>query len=332
MNKIVLISCYFGKFPNYIDLFFQSCSKNPKIDFIVFSDQRYEKHISNVNIVNMSFEQLKKLFIKKLQTDIVLDRPYKICDYRPAFGCIFQEYIKEYLFWGHCDLDMIFGDIMKFIPENVLEDCDKIYQLGHLSLYRNTETNNNRFRLEGGQSFQDVIATPTSCIFDEVMGIQTKFDLLKVPTYKSRDYADIISKKYQFNLSDSYVDKHIKNNYKYQVFYWENGRIFRAAYVNGNIKHDEFNYIHFAKRDMPVNFSNSAYAFYITNKGFFYKEVNDRVTLDTITKYNSKSFMKNLKFYFMFKKRRWQMRLEKYIVNKIATKRRKKLFNNNANY
>ena len=44
-----------------------------------------------------------------------VNSPYKLCDYKPVYGLIFDEDLQDYDFWGHCDVDLIFGDIRKFI-------------------------------------------------------------------------------------------------------------------------------------------------------------------------------------------------------------------------
>ena len=65
------------------------------------------------------------------------------------YGEIFEDYLLGYDFWGMCDMDMIFGDLSRFITTDILEKHDKIYQLGHLTLYRNNKEVNGRFRLDG---------------------------------------------------------------------------------------------------------------------------------------------------------------------------------------
>lgn len=39
---------------------------------------------------------------------------------------MFQEYIKDYDFWGHCDADLIFGDIRKFVTDDILNKYDRL--------------------------------------------------------------------------------------------------------------------------------------------------------------------------------------------------------------
>ena len=64
----------------------------------------------NVKVINMSFTELRKKVQSCFDFKIYLGKPYKLCDYKCAYGLIFEEYIKNYDFWGHCDLDCIYGD------------------------------------------------------------------------------------------------------------------------------------------------------------------------------------------------------------------------------
>ena len=89
----------------------------------------------------ITFEKLKLIIQNKFDFDIALKAPYKLCDYKPAYGYLFQEYLEGYEYWGYCDVDMIFGNLKRFLPDNVIGEYDKIGHLGHLSLY--TKSNGN---------------------------------------------------------------------------------------------------------------------------------------------------------------------------------------------
>ena len=40
MNRIALVVPHFGHFNNYFKLWMQSCIANPKVDFLVFTDDK----------------------------------------------------------------------------------------------------------------------------------------------------------------------------------------------------------------------------------------------------------------------------------------------------
>ncbi len=127
--KICLVIPYFGDFPNYFDLWLNSCEHNPEINFLIFTDNK-EKYVypSNVKVVNITFQELKEKIQSKFDFKICLSRPYKLCDYRPAYGYIFEEYLKDFDFWGHCDLDVIFGNLKQFLTKDILNNYEKIYK------------------------------------------------------------------------------------------------------------------------------------------------------------------------------------------------------------
>ena len=117
MNKTVIIGVYFGKFPEYFDLWLKSAKYNRNVDFLIFTDQKMKVNIQNIRFIEITIQDMEKLASKKLEIEINLKRPYKCCDYKPVYGIIFEDYIKKYEFWGHCDFDMIFGDILSFVTE-----------------------------------------------------------------------------------------------------------------------------------------------------------------------------------------------------------------------
>ncbi len=286
MSKLILISCYFGTLPEHFPFFLKTLECNPKLDLMLVTDCDVDNAPNNLKLLKMTFSELREKIQSLYDFEITLDRPYKLCDYKPAYGEVFSKEIAEYEFWGHCDIDLLFGDVMSFLSEQVLEKYDKIYQLGHLEIFRNTEESNARYRLEGGyEYYKDVFQNKEIWAFDEIAGMQNKFNALGIPTYISRDYADITWAKVKFNLSDFCLtpEQIAVNNYDKQVFYWENGKVFRAFLQDGQIKTDEFNYIHFSKRKMPIH--GDAEAYYVTNKGLFPK--SGEVTAEDFDKYNS---------------------------------------------
>lgn len=96
---IKVIIPYFGKFPPYFDFFIESCRCNSEISFLIFTDQISLPNLpDNVIIQTCSFEDIKKLVQNKLALDIKRLKafsPYKLCDYKPAYGKIFEDYLTD---------------------------------------------------------------------------------------------------------------------------------------------------------------------------------------------------------------------------------------------
>lgn len=253
MYRICVICVYMGKFPIYSNLWLDSCQRNYTIVFLLITDQTIQNCPPNVILKNMTLQELRERIQIGMKEKIVLDKPYKSCDFRPMFGYIFQKELIGYDFWGHCDMDVIFGNIRKFVTDELLDKYDKIYPLGHFSLYRNSDKCNLYFKLEGSLvgNYKYVISTSKSCVFDEVYGIDKIFEYNKLPLYEKRDCADI-----------NYFVKRMKlvgpsfKNYMSQAFFMKNGECYRVFESCGTLHYEEFCYIHLQKRAYTGTINN----------------------------------------------------------------------------
>lgn len=283
MKKIVIIGVYFGKFPLNYDLWLKSTKYNPTIDFKIFTDQKLISDQKNLEYIKMTLEEFNILMQKKIGEKYIINHAYKCCDYKPVYGIILEDYIQKYDFWGHCDFDMIFGDLRKYFTEELLREYDKILPLGHLSLYRNTHSVNNRYKDDGSLcgNYDNVFSSNLNYAFDETSGIAQIYYKNNYPFYDKRIFADIsiIHKRFTCAMGD--------RNYKYQIFYWEKGGTYRDYYENGIIKKEEFIYIHFKQRKYLTIMCDAekCNSFYICDKGFI--EKSRSTTLSDIKKYNN---------------------------------------------
>ena len=169
-KKCVLLLPYFGKFNNYFQLFLNSCKKNPTYNWIIFTDctDKYDYPV-NVRVVPMTLYELKKIAEKKLGFSVRMETPYKLCDYKPAYGFLFEEYIEEYEYWGHCDCDLIFGNLEKMLTPLLSQNYDKLFAAGHLTIYKNNYENNRKFMssCDDEYYYKNAFTTDNICVFDE---------------------------------------------------------------------------------------------------------------------------------------------------------------------
>lgn len=283
MYKICIINVYFGKFPDNFNQWLNSVKCNPTVDFIIFTDQNINHVPENLKIIKLDLDGFSQLASEKLEIKVNIKKPYKCCDFKVVYGVIFEDYLNEYDFWGHCDLDLVFGDIRKFITDDILASNDKILPLGHLSLYRNTSKCNNYYKLSGSKiaDFKEILTSDQHYAFDEWPGIYSIYKKNNLPMYDKRIFADISSiyKRFRLALNDT--------NYNEQVFFWEDGNIYRAYIDNDEVKINEYIYIHFKKRKLATvgKFSDNVKSFYITYDGFIEKE-SGVPSKDDIRKYN----------------------------------------------
>jgi hypothetical protein len=144
INNVTIIIPYFGKLPDLAGLFFMSAGYNPQIKFLFFTDQKRPEGLpDNVCYINISLKKFNALATQKLGLKIKIIYPYKLCDLKPMYGIIFEDYLSESQFWGYCDVDMIFGDFSDFLSEDIKEGYDIITSrkdslAGNFTLYKNT--------------------------------------------------------------------------------------------------------------------------------------------------------------------------------------------------
>lgn len=122
MKKIILLVVYYGKWPEWVNLFIETCKWNPTIDWLIISDcAEPENKCKNVKYMHVAIEELNKLVSRKLGINFQLKNPYKLCDLKLAYGDIFEDYICGYDYFGWSDIDVFYGNIRKFLTEDLLE-------------------------------------------------------------------------------------------------------------------------------------------------------------------------------------------------------------------
>ena len=84
-SRICIISCYFGSLPQYFPLWLRSCSYNPDIDFLVFSDQNGGGLPDNVRLVHTTLDRIRQRIEEILQMKVSLDTIIHVFRYM-AYG------------------------------------------------------------------------------------------------------------------------------------------------------------------------------------------------------------------------------------------------------
>lgn len=258
MKSVVLILPYFGKFPDIFPLFLKTAEKNPNINFLIISDSEENINYSeNVIIVSQTFPEFRKLMEKQLGQTIALEKPYKLCDYKPIYGYVLSEQIKQYDYWGYCDCDLIWGDLYSFIEPLMEKGYDKIFASGHLTLYRNTQENNELFRtLDEGALFSEISRDNQIYWFDEdYQGKNNIHDLFLKSGKKvfAEDFSvnfNIDTNCFQRKMYSPENRTYIDIPYEKEQYYWDAGKIYQVKKREESIVITEYPYIHFQLRYM----------------------------------------------------------------------------------
>lgn len=246
MKKVLLFFPHFGQLPPQYHAWRASALRNPDIDFLFFTDCDVES-AKNIIVQKMTLDDFRQAVQSKFDFPITLDRPYKICDFRPAFAYIFTDLVKGYDFWGWGDLDVVYGDIRHFITDEVLASHKMISGWGHLTLYHNDEDTNTYFMkpVDGYQDYKDVFTRPESRYYDEYKykGFGDKWRdnrpqdcWLEWPF----DNASKPKEAYHFNS--------MTRGWKQVVFEHIDDKLFMIRFINGKTEKMESMYAHFQHR------------------------------------------------------------------------------------
>ncbi|NEO32230.1 MAG: hypothetical protein F6K36_17710 [Symploca sp. SIO3C6] len=282
--KIVLIVAYFGQWPTWFPAFLQSCKYNPSIDWLFFTDCEIpDLSLNNVRFVPFTLEKFGVLASEKLGFKVELPFVYKICDFKPTFGVIFPDYIHDYDFWGHCDLDVVWGDIRNFINDNILSKYEIISArkemiCGHFSLFRNNIRINSIFTKV--PYYQGQLQVPKTGGFDEaamtniVQALAKKGEVLVywsdwLVNYANSDLIKLGNPLLPTNWSQWLA--HCVNPSRDRLigrlgrcvndWYWESGKLYHKV--------DEIMYIHFmtwkkSLKECYFTYSDDPKSFYIS--------------------------------------------------------------------
>lgn len=231
-HSIALLTCWYGEYPWYFPYFIKSCIHNPTIDFIIVTDNKevIPNKPSNVIIICKTLEKLKEEASRKLGFDLNFDNAYKFCDFKPAFGLFFEDIFEKYDFWGHGDIDMVYGDIRGFMTSEILNTYDIIsahqnFITGTFCLYRNNDLMKRLFM--ESRDYQKVFSAPDYLGFDECDFLFYKL----VPGVTIFDFPDNIQSM-TYVVRKAEAEGRIKPLFEFYLFQtmtnkirWDNGLI-----------------------------------------------------------------------------------------------------------
>jgi hypothetical protein len=150
-KKIIFLMPYFGCWPEWFEFYLESCRWNSSIDWLFFTDcPMPENAPANVRFITVSFQDYQQLVSDRLGINFKTESSYALCNLKPAYGFIHQEYLDGYDYFGFGDVDVIYGDLRAFYTDEVLSyntlSTHKNRVSGHLFPIANNERWRNAFR------------------------------------------------------------------------------------------------------------------------------------------------------------------------------------------
>jgi len=249
MKSIVIIIPYFGKWPEWFELFLVSCKWNESIDWLFYTDcPEPEYSLPNVRYIHTSFTDYCALVSSKLGIDFKPTNAYKLCDVKPFYGFIHEQDIAAYDYFGFGDVDVIYGNLRHFLTDHVLTHnlisthANRIS--GHFCLLKNIDSMRNAFRrMDTWESFlensehQGIDESKFTKVFlkhrkhpEMLVKLSGLFDPYQSNNYWKEQYSTILSPK---PWHDGKLDHP-------EAWQWRSGRL-----VNDCDGDREFMYLHF---------------------------------------------------------------------------------------
>ena len=180
--KICILLPYLGKWPWWFSYFLKSCETNKNFDFLFFTDN--DPPINYPDNVYFNFIEKKglvQLVRDKTGIQVTLENPYKLCEFKPTYGKVFEDFIGNYNFWGYGDIDLIYGDLNKYLSLEILDNYEIIsphnnFIPGHFCILKNTTEIVNLF--SKAENFKKVFSSERYHYFDEIF-YKKGVDLMK---------------------------------------------------------------------------------------------------------------------------------------------------------
>ena len=282
--KVAFVICWFGKLPSYLPIWLKSCKWNPNYTFLLLTDNKPNYPFPD-NVRYIPYTKVR--FLDKVKASLKVSPnligSYRLCDFRPMYGVILRDELKDYDFWGYCDVDLVFGDISCYVGSDILSSYDTVFNGGHFTLFHNNVEMNNLYRQKGALFDYRAVSTKNATFaFDETTGIQRIARINHVNALFGVPYVEADSRYSQLR------SRMERTNPNIQAYYWEDGKLYRVKYENKYIWYQNLAYIHLQKRKIHILDENVAQSnsFWITPQGFISKEKKGMPSIDDICKYN----------------------------------------------
>ena len=151
----VILQPLFGEPYSWTKKYLKNIAQVEGYDWKIFTPHKF-KVGKNTELIDMHLVEFDKLVEKATGVEPFnfLDGPAphkNLTDYYPAYGHIFQEYAKDYDYWGHTNWDCVYGRMTHFLPDKELAKADiwadeSNSVNGTFSLYKNKKEINELYQ------------------------------------------------------------------------------------------------------------------------------------------------------------------------------------------
>lgn len=238
LKSILIIINYFGQWPPWFPVFLESCKRNSTINWLFHTDCPFEEYkIDNVKFKHVSFDDYVSMVSAKLNVNFRPENSYKLCDIKPMYGVLHSDEISGFDFYGYGDIDVLYGNIRHFYPDEVLQNNNVISThvgivSGHLALFKNVNWIKNAYKQ--CKNWKAKIENPQAQRFDEdVFSTIFRYPRIDPRYFFWYDLVHPFSRRYrhntyfqeQFTTPLTPLPWRNKQTAHPQEWYWKDGRL-----------------------------------------------------------------------------------------------------------
>lgn len=118
-KRIALVQVWMGKIPDYFWFHYETTKNNPYIDFFFFTDQELKLDADNYKVIKCDINFIENKIFEKTGRELKILSNKKCCDLKASYGHLFEEYVKDYDYFGCYDIDTLLGDVSKYVVPNL---------------------------------------------------------------------------------------------------------------------------------------------------------------------------------------------------------------------
>jgi len=255
-DRLAIIIPFVGQgpehIPSYLNLFcIAAAGSASKVDFLLIHNGVLDSQESSCTADNVKFLSMGSIGAFTKQLTRVLDQvpteelaigsldrvarilsnylfkyPYVLVEFKPALGHVFSEFLEGYSHWGYSDLDIVFGDLPRWITEDEWKDFDvvtygygdqhRVYLRGQFTFHKNNQKTKQlwrqcKFLSRMDQRFADVMEGKKNIRFESAEGCYSKAILEQndiAVKYAAKGTVDVATFIFSFILTNPQQPNH----------------------------------------------------------------------------------------------------------------------------
>ena len=240
--SIAIVNTYFGTPPAWLPAFLRSCQANPDVRWLLYADFDLPGPVPpNVRVRPLTLKGFNERASSAVGANIAIEQANlrKVCDFKPIYGLMFADDLRDFEWWAYSDLDVVWGDIRRFVTDDILNAhvivSPRQRKLGgHGTFVRNIEAHNRTFEIV--PDFRTILTNPLYLRLDENILTNHLRELIAKSSFKARPK---IYWEQEMTISAEYQKALMAGGADWQMW-WRDGRAFDA-------EGREVMYLHFHK-------------------------------------------------------------------------------------